>query len=170
MVHQCAQKRKLYCHQYIPSSRWVQWFLDEQIARIPFSIDPFLGLGTFAQWFLYNRQQPPAPSSHSILPRPHAAAKTAYSLALSSPRGLLPKADLALHPHSTTTYLKPSTWARRMLGLNWSMGLATHIQSSLVHLNHPSPSPTPSYPILLSDFNPHSPHSVLQPLPHYLEP
>ena len=174
-VHIDAQRRKLYCHQHTPSStghpskHWVQLFLQQGILRIPFSVDPFLGLGLFAHRFLFGNSKisPPNfahPHNHFSYPE----AQQSYDLLTqSAPQALLPKANSA-YRNSIDTF-KPSQWATRCLALNMSTALTQHIQRAFTLLQTTSTSPATVDPHILGYLSPTAyTTTILDPLPHYI--
>jgi hypothetical protein len=87
MAHQDAETSKLYCHQYsspgITSSQQVQFFLDKNIVRLPFSVDPFLGLSPFAHHLLYDHHnKAPLKPTPTYLSRPTQQLKEPLPLTL----------------------------------------------------------------------------------------
>jgi len=152
-VHQAAATRKLYCHQYTnthphttpqlnTAKQFVQWFLDNNIARVPFTVDPLLGLGPFSHHFLFGKTATaPQPPTDTFLPHPHQPAKLALQLALSIPTNICGKANRiykATHPTFPITFtpFTPSSWATHYIALNASIALAKHIQTSMAQTLH----------------------------------
>jgi hypothetical protein len=77
-----------------PPAQQVQFFLDKNIARLPFSVDPFLGLGPFAHHLLYDHHnKAPVKPTPTYLYRPHPAAQTALELALTIPTNIVGTAN-----------------------------------------------------------------------------
>ncbi|CAB9529751.1 expressed unknown protein [Seminavis robusta] len=110
------------------------------VILLPFTVDPFLGLGPFAQALLYGScHQPfplPAPPWFDKLP-PHS--QLSYTNLLSAPTAILPTTDK--HFEITTNYMysidtqpyTPSRWAHQSLALNISTHLAQHFQRAITH-------------------------------------
>jgi hypothetical protein len=139
MAHRDAETSKLYYHYYsspgITSAQQVQIFLDKNIAKLPFcSVDPFLGLGPFADHVLYDHHnKAPMKPTSTYISRPHLAAQQALELALSIPTNILGRANKhfkILTAHQQLP-LSPSLWATHTLALNSSVALAHHISRAI---------------------------------------
>ena len=107
---------------------------------LPFSIDPFCGLGPFATSLLFCST--PTPASPSLPP----TASTAHALASSSSKvfAMLPKADAQWHTsHPRRLYGKsfrtpsPSAWAKQLLGLNFILASSKHYSLALAKQSAP---------------------------------
>jgi hypothetical protein len=153
MAHQDAETSKLYCHQYsspgITSAQQVQFFLDKNIARLPFSVNPFLGLGPFAHHLLYDQHnKAPLKPTPTYPTRPHQAAKRALDLALAISTNILGTATK--HFKTLTAHqqlpLSPTSWATHTLALNASTALAHHISRaiSIIHKSQPTQTTPPT--------------------------
>jgi hypothetical protein len=95
---------------------------DSKLTLIPFTIDPFGGLGYFAERLLY-AQPKNKPQWRHATDFTSTAAFEAYSTAMTSPHSFLTIANSKYdaitpfgHTHSTRT---PEQWATQILGLNF---------------------------------------------------
>jgi hypothetical protein len=150
MAHQDAETFKLYsCHPYsssgITSAQQAQFFLDKNIARLLFSVDPFLGLGPFAHHLLYDHNnKAPLKPTLTYLSRPHPAAQRALELALAIPTNILGTANK--HFKTWTAHqqlpLSPTSWATHTLALNASTALARHISKAISIILESQPNQT----------------------------
>jgi hypothetical protein len=145
----------------------VQLFLDQNIARLPFSIDPFLGLGPFAHHFLFDHNnKAPTKLTSTYLPRPHSAAKQGIELALSIPTNILGKAKKnikTLAPHQQLP-LSPTSWATHTLALTASTALACHLNKAISIIQQSQPNhPPPALNILDFPYHPTIDNPILLP-------
>jgi hypothetical protein len=110
-----------------PQPHLFQAFLDNNIALLSFTVDPFGGISYFAHCFLYvtsstlphKPPESPPPTWRNTLSLPHMIAL--YDQLHSLPTGLLPKATKAYTPPPTTltmTPLSPLSWAHQFIALN----------------------------------------------------
>jgi hypothetical protein len=153
--------------------------LDNKIMLLPFTVDPFGGLGTHAHAFLYgtdkdtpNKPAPPPPNWRDTLKTPHAA--THYDQLQHVPTGLLPKATKNHKPPTTDTTATPITphqWAHQCLTLNMSTFLVKHIIKYLASARRSLHNPnTPDTTTLGVPFPNRVTTTFLDPLPTYLTP
>ena len=114
---------------------------------LPFSVDPFGGLGPFATSLLF--RSTPTPAALSLSP----TASSAHAFACSPFKvcAMLPKADnqwQVLHPRrlygKSFRTPSPSTWAKQLLGLNFILASAKYYTLALS--KHSAPLPPSSLP------------------------
>ena len=176
-VHLTAQKNKLVCKQYnnpgTPAPYWCEQFYERGLLRLPFSVDPFLGLGHFAHQFLYgNTNNPPLPLPPKFDNFLYPVNKLAFDLTQTHPIRLFQKADS--NPTVKKNAVKPSLWATRSIALNFSVAIAEHILRSNAQIQAliDNSGAAPAAPSILGPTSPPSsrPSKILDPLPHYLTP
>jgi hypothetical protein len=173
-AHLFSLHGKLSPFEDVHNPLYFQAFLDNIIALLPFTVDPFGGLGYHAHRFLYGTTtsnpthvppQPPPALSH------HAAAL--YNQLQSLPLGLLPKTTKLYTPPPNTTSsnpLSPHSWAHHCMALNISTHLAQHLLRSLTNASafRSLHTDTPTRGILGFPFPHRITTAFLYPLPHYL--
>jgi hypothetical protein len=177
MAHQDAETSKLYCHQYsspgITSAQQVEFFLDKNIPRLPFSVDPFLGLCPIAHHLLYDQHnKTPLKPTPTYLTRPRPAAQRALELALAIPTNIL-GGTANKHFKTWTAHqqlpLSPTSWATHTLALNASTALARHISRTISIIQESQPTQTtPPLNILEFPFRPTVDNPILLPFPQTL--
>lgn len=142
--HRLTERRKFHGHDTRSSGRVTsgQFVIEEcnnnNIVLIPFTVDPYGGLGFFARSFLFgppSRQNMPLPDNYQCEP-----ARVAYynTISLHSPLGLLPMADNywkeehASHWFTATYHATtPSQWAQQQLGIHTLIAFGNHISASI---------------------------------------
>ena len=137
---------------------------------IPFTVDPFVGLGPIASRFLFGITSDP------LLPPMkfrHRIPQQAYDNAISatSPTAILLHADKSWHHNSShlpfgATYHSwfPSTWARQMLGANINSTFSEHIYDCIHGPNPPTPNLTAyEHPLALGTESRTRVHTTTQP-------
>jgi hypothetical protein len=177
-AHLFSLRRKLSHSADVNNSTYFQALLDNNIALMPFTVDPFGGIGYFAHRFLYGTSttlphkppEPPPPNWRSTLSLPHMIAL--YDQLPSLPTGLLPKATKAYTPPPTalnTTPISPLSWAHQCMALNFSTHIAQHLLRSIANasrsLHHKD---IPTLGTLGLPFPQRIITAFLDPLPHYL--
>jgi hypothetical protein len=176
--HLFSLRRKLSRSADVNNPTYFQAFLDNNIALLPFTVDPFGGIGYFAHRFLYGTSstlphkppEPPPPNWRSTLSLPHMIALL-YDQLPSLPTGLLPKATKAYTPPPTaltTTPLSPLSWAHQCMALNFSTHIAQHLFRSLANASRSLHKDIPTLGTLGLPFPHRITTAFLDPLPHYL--
>jgi len=176
-AHLDSLRRKLNATADAPSTDYFEAILNNRIMLLPFTIDPFGGLGYHAHLFLYGTEptktiKPPDPPPLNSGPTtPHG--KIHYDQLQAAPTGLLPKATKAYTPPPTNTTnppFTPSRWAHQLLALNISTFLARHFHRSLASATRTLHDPdNPSSATLGSPPNHQIPTTILDPLPMFLQ-
>jgi hypothetical protein len=170
---------KLSRSQMVDNPEYFQALLDNKILLLPFTVDPFGGLGSYAHTFLYGSTPnkyspppaPPPPNWRSSLHLPHAT--THFDQLQHIPTGLFPKATANYKPPPDTSPLanplSPHRWAHHCLALNLSTSIANHIIRSITSARRSLYSPnTPTLTTLGVPF-PYRVHTTfLDPLPYYI--
>lgn len=178
-AHLDAYRRKLSHTHAVHNPTYFQAMLANNIMLLPFTVDPFGGLGHQAQLFLYGATtktpcQPPEPPPqhwHTTL-QPHAAEM--HNQLKSAPQGLFHKATKRYTPPpvspTTTKPLQPHRWAHQCLALNLSTFLAQHLLRSIAaaskSLYHTTTTHQPA--TIGLQFPQKTTTEHLDPLPHYL--
>jgi hypothetical protein len=176
-AHLDSLRLKLTRSQQVNNPEYFQALLDNKIMLLPFTVDPFGGLGTHAHAFLYGTHKdtpntppaPPPPNWRDTLRSTHAA--THYDQLQHMPDGLLPKATKHYKPPPSTntgTPMSPHRWAHQSLALNMSTFLAKHILRSLASARRSLHNPTTPVTTTIGVPFPHRVTTTfLDPLPTY---
>jgi hypothetical protein len=139
-AHLDALRRKLSHTQGVHSPTYYGAMLANNIMLLPFTVDPFGGIGHQAHLFLYGTTtkepttppDPPPPTWRNTL-MPHAAA--IYDQLQAAPQGLFPTATKHYKPPPTpntaTPPLSPHRWGHHCLALNLSTFIAKHLLRSI---------------------------------------
>jgi hypothetical protein len=178
-AHLDALRRKLSFTQGVHNPTYYSAMLSNNIMLLPFTVDPFGGIGHQAHLFLYGTTttepaippDPPPPTWRTTL-MPHAAA--IYDQLQAAPQGLFPTATKHYKPPPTpntaTPPISPERWGNHCLALNLSTFLAKHLLRSIAaaskSLFNTTETHTPAtlgLPFPLRHTTEH-----LDPLPHYL--
>lgn len=149
-AHHVAAKRKFYGSRAttISPSEFLSELTDHNVCILPFTVDQFGQLGSFAHDFLFGTKPIfpdtplPDPPPWTRFTNPSAAAAFTFTRDCA-PRALLPSATNAWHAITdTTTHFgstyhsrSPTQWATQSLALNITTALHTHIAKYLsLHL------------------------------------
>ena len=125
-AHLQSIKRKLSgadkASDTVPANVYMRHVIDNEILVLPFSVDPFGGLGPFASQFLHGKQDPPLEADWYNPQAQHT--KDTVALLDSAPKGLLPKANKAYAPAAKSPDQQPkctpTQWALKTLAINTS--------------------------------------------------
>ena len=177
-IHMNAVKGKLQSArpQTISNPAYFRALHQQGIILLPFTVDPFGGLGYFASRFLYgptttHESPDPEPPPQSFKPPTHSQDN--YQLLLDHLHSLLPKATKHYNPPTHTSHtaqpLSPLRWAHHCLALNLTTQLANHIHRGLasVHTSIHTPGTSPDS-VLGFAFSQSQPTQLLDPLPGFL--
>jgi hypothetical protein len=178
-AHLDSLRLKLTRSQQVNNPEYFQALLDNKIMLLPFTVDPFGGLGPHTHTFLYgtdkdtpNKPAPPPPNWRDTLKTPHTV--THYDQLQHMPTGLLPKATKNYKPPTTDTTaatITPYQWAHQCLALNMSTFLAKHIIRSLASARRSLHNPnTPELTTLGVPFPNRVTTTFLDSLPTFLTP
>ena len=171
-AHHSATRSKLTAKSLVPPADYFTALLQAGIILLPFTVDPFLGLGPFAHAFLFGSSDSPFPKPPppwvQRLP-PHS--QPLYSALLSAPKAMLLQASpTASAPSSTVAPYSPSRWAHQLMALNLSTQLALHVLRARTRLLKDSfPSGTSPASVLTDSYAPSAPATILDPFPLFLQ-
>jgi hypothetical protein len=146
----------------------VQFFLDKNIARLPFSVDPFVALGPFAHHFLYDHHnKAPIKPTSTYLSKPNKPLNWLYPYPQTSLAQPTNTSKHSLPPKQLP--LSPTSWATHTLALNASTALARHISKAISIILESQPNQTtPPLNILEFPFYPTVDNPILLPFPQAL--
>ena len=170
-AHLDSELEKLSCRHYsdssnnITSASFAQALLAEEILLLPFTIDPFGGLGPSAHNFLFGTHPKPQYTLTLAGRRPAPHTHLLYTQLQSAPTALLPKATKAAHLPPDPTSYTPAKWAHQALGLNLSIALARHIHTATISLSTTTHSQAPNTYVGTSFPTRTLPPTILDPLP-----
>jgi hypothetical protein len=178
-AHLDALRRKISHTHGVHNPTYFQAMLANNIMLLPFTVDPFGGIGPQAHLFLYGKttNEPtkppdPPPTNWRNTLQPHAAA--IYDQLQSAPQGLFPTATKHYKPppapNTATPAISPHRWAHQCLALNLSTFIAQHLLRSRATASKSLYDTTTTHtPATHGLPFPHR-HTTehLDPLPHYL--
>ena len=123
----------------ITSSNFAHSLCQQGLFYMPFTVDPFGGMGHSAHQLLHGSLAPsPFKCSPDDLPRAKPHTKAMLQRLQSLPRGLLSKASDATTSSATDKIFTPAKWAQQCFGLYVNSAMTTHIHTCLLYT---SPSP-----------------------------
>ena len=173
-AHIDSELEKLSCRHYsdsnnnVTAATFAHALLSEGILLLPFTIDPFGGLGPSAHKFLFGKTPKPPFTLCLTGRRPAPHTRLLYAQLQAAPTALLTKATKAANlPADPTTYT-PAKWAHQALGLNLSIALAKHIHTAIVNLSTPQHNQAPNTYVGTTFITRTLPPTILDPLPPLL--
>ena len=174
-VHLHSLRSKLQSKLNVDAPTYFTALLHAGIILLPFTVDPFGGLGHFAHTFLYGSHHAPPPPPPNWIDSLSPHATHAYQQLLSAPKALLPKANrkyTAPLSHSVSAVpFSPSRWAHQTIALNLSIHLASHLHKAMTAASKSIldsgaiPGSVAATPLYATYDQP-----VLDPFPYFLQP
>jgi len=142
--HQTAESKKfrgrdiLTARTCVMGENIIRALNETNVVFIPFTVDPFGGIGPVAQKFLYGTRPDPAPDPLDFPTSATAALAYKNAMSKSAPTAILSLADKSwkdkgAHLSFSSTYHAwfPSTWGRQILGANINLSFAMHLHAGM---------------------------------------